>query len=88
MCKNDNSFIFWSCKKHLDIQNVAEEYLICNSSQYDNSSRSGKVHATERVCGVHKTQENAAHSIKSGCTLKSPTQSSLSKVSKNILTQL
>jgi hypothetical protein len=42
----------------------------------------------QRVCGVHKTQENAAYNIKSGCSLKSPTQTSLSKVCKNILMQL
>lgn len=84
MCKNDISFIFLSYKKLLNIQNVAEEYLSSNSSQYDNSSNSGKAHTTERVCGVHKTQENAAYSIKSGCASKSPTQTSLSKVSKNM----
>jgi hypothetical protein len=81
-------FIFLSYKKLLDIQNVAEEYLSSKSSQCDNSSNSGKVHTTERVCGVQKTQENAAYSIKSGCTSKSPTQTSLSKVGKNILIQL
>jgi len=35
-----------------------------------------------------KQQENAAYSIKSGCTLKSPTQTSRSKVCKYILIQL
>jgi hypothetical protein len=78
MCTNDKSFIFLNYKKLLDIQNVAEKYLSSNSSQYNNSSNSGKAHTIERVGGVHKTQENAAYSKKSGCTLKSPTQTSLS----------
>jgi hypothetical protein len=75
-------------KKLLEIQNVAEKYLGSKSSQYHNSSNSGKAHTTEGVCGVHITQENAAYSIKSGCTLKSPTHTSLSKVRKTILIQL
>jgi hypothetical protein len=77
MCSNDKSFIFLSYKKLLDIQKVAEEYLSSNCSQYDNSSNSGKAHTTERVCGVHKTQENAAYNIELGCTFKSPTQKPL-----------